>query len=206
VRNLALLNGAVAAGLIAYVYWLDPPALEFIPLILIAVLATVPVALPATFTLATALGAQALAKRGGLPMRLSAINEAASMNILCSDKTGTPTKDELAVVAVHAMPGFDKARVLGLAALASSEGGQDPVDRAIRVAARRDQAALPRPVRFVPFDPAAKMSGEEVVGSASVCALPREHSRRSPHSPTRLQLRSQPPTSSNSRATGCPAL
>jgi H+-transporting ATPase len=164
VRNLALLNGVVAAGLIAYAYWLGLPASEFIPLTLIAVLATVPVALPATFTLATALGAQALAKRGVLPTRLSAVDEAASMNVLCSDKTGTLTMNELAVVAVHAMPGFDKARVLGLAALASSEGGQDPVDHAIRVAAPRGQAGLPTLIKFVPFDPAAKMSEAEVVG------------------------------------------
>jgi H+-transporting ATPase len=73
--------------------------------------------------------------------------------------------NELAVVAVHAMPGFDKARVLGLAALASSEGDQDPVDHAIRVAAPRDQAGLPTLVKFVPYDPAAKMSEAEVFGS-----------------------------------------
>ena len=105
VRNLALLNGVVAAGLIAYAHRLGLPASELIPLLLITVLATVPVALPATFTLATALGAQALAKRGVLPTRLSAVDEAASMKLLCSvsmkllcsDKTGTLTKNELTV-------------------------------------------------------------------------------------------------------------
>ena len=62
VRNLAMVNGVVAAALIAYAYAIGLPSSEFVPLMLIAVLATVPVALPATFTLATAIGAQALAQ------------------------------------------------------------------------------------------------------------------------------------------------
>jgi H+-transporting ATPase len=67
------------------------PVAEIVPLFLIAVLGSIPVALPATFTLATAIGAQALAKSGILPTRLSAVHEAASMDVLCSDKTGTLT-------------------------------------------------------------------------------------------------------------------
>ncbi len=160
VRNLAGVNGAVAAALTAYAYWLGMSVSELVPLILIAVLGTIPVALPATFTLATAIGAQALAKSGILPTRLSAVHEAASMDVLCSDKTGTLTMNELAVGAVRAMRGFDESRVLALAALASSEGGQDPVDIAVRAAASKagELADLPVLLRFVPFDPAIKMS------------------------------------------------
>jgi H+-transporting ATPase len=160
VRNLAGFNGAVAVALTAYAYWLGMSVSELVPLILIAVLGTIPVALPATFTLATAIGAQALAKSGILPTRLSAVHEAASMDVLCSDKTGTLTMNELAVRAVRAMPGFDESRVLALAALASSEGGQDPVDIAVRAAASKagEVAGLPVLIRFVPFDPAVKMS------------------------------------------------
>ncbi len=55
-----------------------------IPLVLTAILASIPVALPATFTLASALGARALAKLGVLPTRLSAVDEAAAMNVLCA--------------------------------------------------------------------------------------------------------------------------
>jgi H+-transporting ATPase len=86
VRNLALVNGIVAAALIAYAHAIGLGAAEFARLALIAVLATVPVALPATFTLATALGARALARQGVLPTRLSAVDEAATMTVLCSDK------------------------------------------------------------------------------------------------------------------------
>ena len=61
VRNLAMFNGVVIVMLVAYAYVLKMPLAEIIPLVLTAVLASIPVALPATFTLAAALGARALA-------------------------------------------------------------------------------------------------------------------------------------------------
>jgi H+-transporting ATPase len=159
VRNLALFNGVLIVMLVTYAHFLRMPLVEIIPLVLTAVLASIPVALPATFTLAGALGARALAKLGVLPTRLSAVDEAASMDVLCADKTGTLTRNALTVTHVQAMPGFDEAHVLGLAALASSDGGQDPVDAAIRTAASGKPAAdLPKMVTFVAFDPATKMS------------------------------------------------
>ena len=135
------------------------PSSEMIPLLLTSVLAIIPVALPATFTLAAAIGARALAKQGVLPTRLSAVDEAASIDVLCSDKTGTLTRNELTVTSVRPLPGFDEAHVLGMAALASSEGGQDPVDAAIRLAASQKTATgLPKLTAFVPFDPVKKTS------------------------------------------------
>src|SRR6202041_2363328 len=106
-----------------------------------------------------ALGARALAKRGVLPTRLSAVDEAASMVVLCADKTGTLTENALTVTTVRPMPGFDEAHVLALAALASSDGGQDPVDGAIRAAATNKPVSdAPKLIKFAAFDPAKKMS------------------------------------------------
>ena len=159
VRNLAGFNGVVIVLLVAYAWFLTMPLDEIIPLVLTAVLASIPVALPATFTLAAALGASALAKLGVLPTRLSAVDEAASMGVLCADKTGTLTRNALTVTTVRAMPGFDEAHVLALAALASSDGGQDPVDGAIRTAAAGKAVSdAPRLIKFAAFDPAKKMS------------------------------------------------
>ena len=159
VRNLAVFNGVVIALLVAAAFLLRMPAAEIVPLVLTALLASIPVALPATFTLAAALGARSLAKRGVLPTRLSAVDEAGTTDVLCSDKTGTLTQNALRVTTVQPMTGFDAARVLALAALASSDGGQDPVDRAIRAAAAGNAAANPPTlVKFVPFDPAKKMA------------------------------------------------
>ena len=159
VRNLAIFNGTLIIILVAYALAHAMPASEIIPLVLTAVLASIPVALPATFTLASALGARALARQGVLPTRLSAVDEAASIDVLCADKTGTLTRNQLAVTAVHPMPGFEEPHVLTMAALASSDGGEDPVDGAIRTAASQKVAAnAPKLTRFVPFDPATKMS------------------------------------------------
>ena len=133
------------------------PSLDLIRLALTALLATIPVALPATFTLSAAFGAQTLARHGVLLTRLSAAHEAAAMDVLCADKTGTLTRNALEVVDVVAMPAFDRAHVLALAALASSEADQDPIDAAIRAASKATgSGAAERLGRFVPFDPATK--------------------------------------------------
>ena len=174
VRNLAMFNGVLIVMLVGYASALKLPVGEIIPLVLTAVLASIPVALPATFTLAAARGARALAHLGVLPTRLSAVDEAASIEVLCADKTGTLTRNELKVTAVHPMPGFDEAHVLGMAALASSDGGQDPVDAAIRSAASQAVVSdLPKLSKFVPFDSATKMSEATAVdpGGATVRVL-----------------------------------
>jgi len=159
VRNLAIFNGSLILAMGAYASFHAMPWNEIVPLLLTSVLAAIPVALPATFTLAAAVGARALAKLGVLPTRLSAVDEAASIDVLCSDKTGTLTLNALSVTSVRPLPGFDEAHVLGMAALASSEGGQDSVDAAIRSAASKKPAQdLPKLATFVPFDPAKKTS------------------------------------------------
>jgi len=159
VGNLALFNGTLIFILVAYAWLHAMPLSEIISLVLTAVLASIPVALPATFTLAAAVGAQSLAHQGVLPTRLSAVDEAASIDVLCADKTGTLTRNELTVTTVRPLSGLDEAHVLGLAALAGSDGGQDPVDAAIRSAAARSSSSdLPKRLTFVPFDPATKMS------------------------------------------------
>ena len=159
VRNLAIFNSAVILAMGAYAYTHAMPWSEIIPLLLTSVLAAIPVALPATFTLAAAIGARSLAKLGVLPTRLSAVDEAASIDVLCSDKTGTLTRNQLSVTSVRPLPGFDEAHLLGLAALASTDGGQDSVDKAIRDAAsHKPSSDLPKLVKFVPFDPAKKTS------------------------------------------------
>lgn len=126
-----------------------------------------PVALPATFTLTQALGAQELAQQGVLITRLSAIEEAASMDTLCTDKTGTITENRLHVGRVIAYPPATEAEALRLGALASDAASQDPLDTAIlaaaaatptstRIALGRAAPAEAHVVRFIPFDPTTK--------------------------------------------------
>jgi H+-transporting ATPase len=164
-RNLAIVNGTVAVLIIVSATFMALPSSDLIRLALTALLATIPLALPATFTLSAALGAQILASRGVLLTRLSAAHEAAAMDVLCADKTGTLTRNTLEVIDVVATSGFERNRVLALAALASSEADQDPIDAAIRAAAAKtkDMQVDERLLRFVPFDPATKSSEAFVV-------------------------------------------
>jgi H+-transporting ATPase len=109
--------------------------------------------------LAAALGARALAKLGVLPTRLSAVDEAGSMDTLCVDKTGTLTRNRLGVTSIHPFAGFSEGQVLALGAIASSDGGLDTVDQAIRERAAKESAAAAVPkTSFTPFDPATKMA------------------------------------------------
>ncbi len=79
----------------------------------------------------------------------------------------TLTRNELKVTACHALPGFDEAQILTLATLASSDGGADPLDAAIRAAAQSKNVAGWKLVTFTPFDPARKMSEATAVGPES---------------------------------------
>ena len=162
VRNLTAINFVIGAGLVAYAFAIKVSGQQILLLVLTALLSAVPVALPATFTLAAALGAKTLAMKGVLLTRLSSLNEAAMVDVICCDKTGTLTMNELAVSAIRPVkPGYDEADVLGFAALASSTEGQDPIDSVIRTMAATGEGPGRAPstaARFTPFDPATKMA------------------------------------------------
>jgi H+-transporting ATPase len=160
VRNLTVINFIITAGLVAYAFAIRVSGDQILLLVLTALLSAVPVALPATFTLAAALGARTLAMKGVLLTRLSSLNEAAMVDVICCDKTGTLTRNELVVSAVRpAKAGCSEADVLNFAALASSPEGQDPIDSVIRtMAAKGHGHASLKVTRFTPFDPATKMA------------------------------------------------
>lgn len=163
---LLVMDGALVVAILACGLVTDMPASELLALVLILVIATVPVALPATFTLATALGALELARSGALATHLSAIEEAAAMDLLCRDKTGTITENRRTVTAVNPYRGWTRSAVLAFAAAASDEATPDPIDLAILAAARESGAAPPgRRVGFVPFDPSTKRSEAQVASS-----------------------------------------
>jgi H+-transporting ATPase len=160
VRTLTEINFALVVGMVAYAHIIGMDAPRIIPLVLTALLSAVPVALPATFTLAAALGARTLALKGVLLTRLSALQEAAMIDVLCADKTGTLTENQLAVTALRPLlDRYNENDVLAFAMAASSADGQDPIDTAIRSMALSNQACTPLAVtRFIPFDPATKMA------------------------------------------------
>jgi H+-transporting ATPase len=159
VRNLSVLNAAIVVALVAYAHVIALPTEQIILLVLTAMLSAVPVALPATFTLGAALGAKHLALQGVLLTRLDSLHEAATINVLCADKTGTLTENKIDVARVRPLQkDWTEGDVLAFAALASSADGRDPIDVAVRRAARSTAArrALPTVISFTPFDPASK--------------------------------------------------
>lgn len=161
VRNLTIVNFAIVVGMVAYAHAHAMGVERIIPLVLTALLAAVPVALPATFTLAATLGAKTLALKGVLLTRLDALHEAAMIDVLCADKTGTLTENSLAVATVCPLcDDYGEDDVLGLALLASSVEGRDLVDCAVRAFAARRRISLPAlsVQRFIPFDPARKLA------------------------------------------------
>jgi H+-transporting ATPase len=166
VRNLAIFNGGVILLMGVYGLVHRMPSSEMVSLFLTAVLAAIPVGLPATFTLSSALGARSLAKLGVLPTRLSAVDEAGTIDVLCVDKTGTLTANQLSVSSVVPLNGSTAQQVLGIAALASSVGGEDSVDAAIQSSAKKDPAPdTPKLDNFTAFDPARKASEATATGA-----------------------------------------
>lgn len=142
VKNLVILDSILAGLLVVYSHFAGLPLREILPFALILLVASVPAALPATFTLATALGSLELAKSGVLVTRLSAVEEAAAMDVLLSDKTGTLTENRLMLAVAHPYPPFSEAQLLRFASLASDDASQDPIDLAILSVARSPAGSI----------------------------------------------------------------
>lgn len=158
VKYLVLMNGILIALIVVYALVNNLPLSDLLPFILILLVASVPVAMPATFTLASALGSLELSKRGVLVTRLSAIREAAGMDVLCTDKTGTITLNQLAVSTVEVFSSHTEDELLKYAAISSDVATQDPIDVAILKAVhdRKLDTDLPSRLNFIPFDPLTK--------------------------------------------------
>ena len=156
VRWLFVIVGALLGVVVVLSVIRSVPLIEMIPLMLVLLMSAVPVALPVMFTVSMALGSNELAKRGVLVTRLSAAEDAATMDVLCVDKTGTITMNQLAVTGVIPLAHATKADVLFAGALASQEANQDPIDLAFLAAAKAKHVfdGLPAvtPVSFAPFD------------------------------------------------------
>jgi H+-transporting ATPase len=135
--------------------------LEIIQFALILTVASIPAALPAVLSVTMAIGAIALAKKEAIVSKLVAIEEMAGMDVLCSDKTGTITKNALTIGGTKPYAEFSENDVLLFGALASREEDQDPIDKAILAKTKstpaiEDSINRIKVTSFKPFDPVAK--------------------------------------------------
>ena len=156
VRWLFVIVGALLGVVIVLSLVRGAPLLEMVPLMLVLLMSAVPVALPVMFTVSMAVGSKELARRGVLVTRLSAAEDAATMDVLCVDKTGTITMNQLAVTGVIPLEHATESDVLFAGALASQEANQDPIDLAFLAAAKErhvfDGVPAVTTVSFAPFD------------------------------------------------------
>ena len=158
---------ALAVSLVSVVFIISTirgdAILETLQFALVLLVAAIPTALPAVLTVSLAVGAVALAKKEAIVSRLSAIEEMAGMDILCSDKTGTITKNSISVAEIKTFPGATENEVITAATLSSAKESNDPIDMAIfarhssmaTTGVLSDNFAI---VDFVPFDPVQKYS------------------------------------------------
>lgn len=134
--------------------------------ILVLVIAGIPVALPAVLSVTMAIGAHRLTKLKAIVAKLTAIEELANLNMLCSDKTGTLTKNELTVGEVKGFSVKDEHEVLLYAALASSQNQGDAIDQAI-VNQLKNKELLKnfKCEKFIPFDPVRKSAEAHIISN-----------------------------------------
>ena len=135
--------------------------LDTLQFALVLTVAAIPVALPAVLSVTMAVGAINLSKKKAIVSKLSAIEEMAGMDILCCDKTGTITKNELTLDKIESFDGFTENDVLLFSALASRAEDNDPIDNAI-VSVAKSKAEVLNKIgsyeveKFKPFDPITK--------------------------------------------------
>ncbi len=154
--------GLVALILMASLYRGDP-FVQTVLFCLILTVAAIPVALPAVLSVTMAVGASVLARMKAIVSRLASIEEMAGMDILCSDKTGTLTKNELKLGKPVVFMASNEQDLILAASLASPAEGRDGIDQAV-LKDLSDQSALKsyQIAHFTPFDPVSKRTEAEV--------------------------------------------
>jgi len=129
--------------------------LEALPLMLVLLMGAVPVAVQAMFSVSMALGAKELVKKGVLVTHLNAPNDAASMDVLCADKTGTLTENKLSIVDIEPAKDFTAEDVARFGAMASVEADQDNIDIAFIKYVNNKNLITEEFIqkKFIPFSP-----------------------------------------------------
>lgn len=146
---------------------------EILHFSLVLTIASIPVALPAVLSVTMAVGAMNLAKKQAIVSRLSAIEELAGMDILCSDKTGTLTKNKMSLKTLYPFNSYQEEQLVQYALLSSQKENNDPLEVPIFNYAKSEHINIEegyRLTKFTPFDPVIKRTeaiykfkGSEVV-------------------------------------------
>src|SRR4030066_2012240 len=160
VRYMMYLGIAALVLILAYgmIMRLEEHIVTILTLAVIFLMGAVPVALPAVLTIVQSVGAMELAKKGALVTRLDSIEDAASIDVLCFDKTGTITQNKLSVAESIRFSGYTNEDVITIAALSSQEEGMDIIDLAVIGYAKNTRVDLNayKQLSYTPFNPSVK--------------------------------------------------
>ncbi len=164
IGNFLILSTVALIALILIVsIYREEPFLETLQFCLILTVAAIPVALPAVLSVTMAIGAERIARMKAVVSRLVAIEELAGIDVLCADKTGTLTKNQLTLGDPMPSKGKTAVDLLQAAALASDRDNPDAIDNAVLKGWEKDGGkALPELAKFTPFDPVSKRTEAEV--------------------------------------------
>jgi H+-transporting ATPase len=159
-KYVGAFNAALAFSVLAVTIVRGLPVIGVLTFVLLLLVMSLPVAAPVMFTLSTSIGSQMLAANGVLVTRLSAVEDAAAMDILCIDKTGTLTENRLIVERIVTFEGKSEEDVLKIAVMASNEVAKSMIDRAILEFAEKKglKIDLSSRIDYKPFDPSRKYS------------------------------------------------
>src|SRR5574340_1099839 len=165
---------ALAVGLVVLVFLVSmfrhESLLETLQFALVLMIASIPAALPAVLSVTMAVGATILAKKQALVSKLTAIEEMAGVDILCADKTGTLTKNDLSVAELVVFDKFTDSDLLMFATLASRIEDADHIDNAILTSAKAsdilEKSKSYKQIFFKPFDPVIKRVEATIEGNS----------------------------------------
>ncbi len=164
--HLIYLSLALVVVLVLVQLFRGTSPLELVQFALILTVASIPVAMPAVLSVTMAVGALALSKLKAIVSRLESIEEMAGMDILCSDKTGTLTQNQLTLGTPMAFAAKNPQELILDAALASKAENNDAIDTAVINGVSDSQSLQAfRQLKFLPFDPKGKRTEAQIVDS-----------------------------------------
>ena len=154
---LIVLAVALVALILIFALFRGDKVLTTLEFCLVLLVAAIPVAMPTVLSVTMAVGARLLAKKEAIVTRLSAIEELAGVDVLCSDKTGTLTQNKLTLGDPFTVDGITPDKVILCAALASRAEDKDTIDLAVIGGVKNDKELTSCQVlHFLPFDPVHK--------------------------------------------------
>lgn len=162
VRYLAYLDILLAVILVITAFIKGTPWQELLPFLVILFIATIPISMPSSFLVANSLEAKNLAKEHVLVTGLTGIQEAASMNVLLIDKTGTLTNNRPEIAELLPFGQLEDTELLKLAAAASDNTSNDTISTAILRAFKERKLPMPERTSFTAFDPVQKVSKAQI--------------------------------------------